>query len=138
LAVRSQAWSATCTDGILGRRKVDQTVQSVIDRFGRLDVLVNNAGIIEVAPLAAMTPDDFTDAHAVMFWGTLYPTLAALPHLLKRGRGRIINITSIGGKVSAPHLLPTTAPNSRPSASPRGCEPNSPAPASQSPPSFRG
>src|SRR3989440_98200 len=59
-----------------------------------------------VAPLAAMTLDDFPAAHAVMFWGTLSPTLAALPHLLKRGHGRIINITSIGGKISAPHLLP--------------------------------
>jgi NAD(P)-dependent dehydrogenase (short-subunit alcohol dehydrogenase family) len=91
---------------VADREQVGQMVRSVIDRFGGLDVLVNNAGIIEVAPLAAMTLDDFTDAHAVMFWGTLYPTLAALPHLLERGHGRIVNITSIGGKISVPHLLP--------------------------------
>jgi NAD(P)-dependent dehydrogenase (short-subunit alcohol dehydrogenase family) len=91
---------------VADRGQVDQMVQSAVDRFGRLDVLVNNAGIIEVAPVAAMTVEDFADAHAVMFWGTLYPTLAALPHLREQRHGRIINITSIGGKISAPHLLP--------------------------------
>src|SRR5213078_5332449 len=43
---------------------------------------------------------------AVIFWGTLYPTLAVLPQMLERRSGRIVNITSIGGKVSVPHLLP--------------------------------
>jgi short-subunit dehydrogenase len=42
----------------------------------------------------------------VMFWGTVYPTLAVLPAMRKRGSGHIANITSIGGKVSVPHLLP--------------------------------
>jgi NAD(P)-dependent dehydrogenase (short-subunit alcohol dehydrogenase family) len=91
---------------VADRGQVDEMVRSVINRFGRLDILVNNAGIIQVGPLAAITVEDFADAHGVMFWGTLYPTLAALPHLREHGRGRIINITSIGGKISAPHLLP--------------------------------
>jgi NAD(P)-dependent dehydrogenase (short-subunit alcohol dehydrogenase family) len=90
---------------VADRGQVDQLVRSVVDRFGRLDVLVNNAGIIEVAPVTAMTVEDFSTAHDVMFWGALYPTLAALPQL-RAHRGRIINITSIGGKISAPHLLP--------------------------------
>jgi NAD(P)-dependent dehydrogenase (short-subunit alcohol dehydrogenase family) len=90
---------------VADREQVDHLIRSVLDRFGRLDVLVNNAGIIEVAPVTAMTVEDFHTAQDVMFWGTLYPILAALPHLGSR-RGRIINVTSIGGKVSAPHLLP--------------------------------
>jgi NAD(P)-dependent dehydrogenase (short-subunit alcohol dehydrogenase family) len=119
-----------------GRDQVEQMVQSVIDRFGSLDVLVNNAGIIQVAPQAAMRLDDFVNAHAVMFGGTLYPTLAALPHLLQRGRERIINITSIGGKISAPHLLPYNGAKFAAVGFSEGCEPSSPAPASRSPPLF--
>jgi NAD(P)-dependent dehydrogenase (short-subunit alcohol dehydrogenase family) len=100
----AEVFAVRCDVG--DRDQVDGTVRSVIDRFGALDVLVNNAGIIEVAPVTAMTVNDFATAHAVMFWGTLYPTFAALPHLLAKRHGRIINITSIGGKLSAPHLLP--------------------------------
>lgn len=91
---------------VTDRGQVEDLVRSVSERFGRLDVLVNNADIIEVGPVTAMTVDDFATAHDVMFWGMLYPTLAALPHLRRRHRGRIINITSVGGKISAPHLLP--------------------------------
>jgi NAD(P)-dependent dehydrogenase (short-subunit alcohol dehydrogenase family) len=88
------------------RGQVDDLVRSVIDRYGQLDLLVNNAGVIEVGPVTAMTVDDFAAAHDIMFWGPLYATLAALPQLRRQHRGRIINITSIGGKISAPHLLP--------------------------------
>src|SRR3954453_6554219 len=91
---------------VADQAQVDELVRSVVARFGRLDVLVNNAGVIQVAPLADLTVDDFAEAQGVMFWGALYPTLAALPHLRERGRGHIINITSIGGKISVPHLLP--------------------------------
>ena len=53
-----------------------------------------------------MTLDDFEQAMSVIFWGTVYTTLAALPAMRARGQGRIVNITSVGGKVSIPHLLP--------------------------------
>jgi len=55
------------------------------------------------------TAEDFEEAMDVMYWGVVYPTLAALPHLQGRGEGRIANITSIGGKMSVPHLLPYSA-----------------------------
>jgi len=66
---------------------------------------VNNAGEITAAPLENLEIADFERAMAVMFWGTVYATLAVLPSMKARGQGRIVNITSIGGKVSVPHLL---------------------------------
>ncbi len=75
-------------------------------RFGRIDVLVNNAGVIQVGPLEEQRTEDFREAMDVMYWGTVHPTLAVLPHMRKRRSGRIVNITSIGGRMSVPHLLP--------------------------------
>jgi NAD(P)-dependent dehydrogenase (short-subunit alcohol dehydrogenase family) len=81
-------------------------VEETERRLGPVDILVNNASIIQVAPVDAFGVRDFQQALAVNFWGTVHPTLAALPGMRGRRRGRIVNITSIGGKVSVPHLLP--------------------------------
>jgi short-subunit dehydrogenase len=59
-----------------------------------------------VAPLEALNPADFHRVMAINFWGTFNTTLAALPHMRAQRSGRIVNITSIGGKVAIPHLLP--------------------------------
>jgi short-subunit dehydrogenase len=83
-------------------------VERVLAQYGAIDVLVNNAGTIEVGPVETMTLEDFDRAMRVMFWGVVYPTMALLPHMLERGTGRIVNITSIGGKIAVPHLLPYT------------------------------
>ncbi|GAA5009796.1 SDR family NAD(P)-dependent oxidoreductase [Actinopolymorpha pittospori] len=83
-----------------------QMIEKAVAHFGRLDVVVNNAGIIQVGPLAAMTVEDFHTALAAMCLGPIHVTLAALPHLRQQGFGHIINVTSIGGKIAAPHILP--------------------------------
>jgi short-subunit dehydrogenase len=88
------------------REQVEETIRRAIHDLGRIDILVNNAGVIEVGPLKAQQIEDFEEAMQVMFWGVVHPTLAVLPHMLDRRSGRIANITSIGGKVSVPHLLP--------------------------------
>ncbi len=86
--------------------QVEHLISSVRQQLGMIDVLVNNAGIISVGPLLSQTLEDFQEAMDVIFWGTVYPALAVLPQMLSRGHGRIVNVTSIGGKVSVPHLLP--------------------------------
>ena len=88
------------------RAQVERFISAVMERYGRVDLLVNNAGIIQAGPLEAMTLTDFEDAMGVMYWGVVYPTLCVLPQMRARGSGRIVNITSIGGKVSPPHLVP--------------------------------
>jgi NAD(P)-dependent dehydrogenase (short-subunit alcohol dehydrogenase family) len=91
----------------VGRQEeVDGAMQEALRRMGRIDVLVNNAGVIQVGPLENQTLDDFREAMDVMFWGVVYPTWAVLPHMRKRKSGRIVNITSIGGRMSVPHLVP--------------------------------
>lgn len=91
------------------QEQVNSAVAATVKRFGRLDVLVNDAGVIQVGPLQHMQIDDFRDAMGVHFWGPLHTMLAALPHLRASGGGRIVNIASIGGKVTVPQLAPYCA-----------------------------
>ena len=88
------------------RAQVEQLVQRVTDHFGSVDVLVNNAAIMQVGPVEAMTLEEIERAMAINFWGAAYATFAVLPQMRARQGGRIVNITSIGGKVSLPHMLP--------------------------------
>ncbi|MDQ6701076.1 MAG: SDR family NAD(P)-dependent oxidoreductase, partial [Acidobacteriota bacterium] len=93
---------------VTDREDVQHLIDATVRRFGQVDILVNNAGLIQVGPVQSKTIDDFDAAMKVMFWGTVYPTLTLLPEFVSRKKGRIVNITSIGGKVSVPHLLPYT------------------------------
>jgi NAD(P)-dependent dehydrogenase (short-subunit alcohol dehydrogenase family) len=88
--------------------EVAAMVEAVTRHYGRIDILVNNAGIIVVAPVETLTRADFERVIGVNFWGALNPTLEVLPGMRAQGSGRIVNITSIGGKIAVPHLLPYT------------------------------
>lgn len=91
-------------------------VEETFARFGRIDVLVNNAGIIQVGPAEVQTLDSFYSTMHIHFYAPLHILWAALPRLRAQSpmpgwqrRAAIVNIASIGGKVPVPHLLPYTA-----------------------------
>lgn len=94
---------------VANQNAVQNMVEKTNSELGGVDILVNNAGIMDVGALKAHSTASFEDAMDVMFWGTLYATLAVLPQMRARRAGRIVNVTSIGGKASVPHLMPYSA-----------------------------
>jgi NAD(P)-dependent dehydrogenase (short-subunit alcohol dehydrogenase family) len=93
------------------RRRADvrAAVDAVMERWRGIDVLINDAGIIQVGPLDHMGHEDFENAMATHFWGPLHLILEIAPIMRHRRFGRIVNISSIGGKIAVPHLGPYCA-----------------------------
>ncbi len=103
----AEVFDAICD--VRNQADVEELIEDVKTRFGQIDVLVNNAGVIQVGPLEEQTQKDFEDAMAIHFWAPFYAMQAVLPEMRERGMGRIINISSIGGKIAVPHLAPYCA-----------------------------
>lgn len=106
--ITTKAIAVTCD--VADASSVARMFADVVDLFGRgPDILVNNAGIAESAPLVK-TSDELWDRHlAINLSGSFYCTRQALPHMLERGWGRVINIASIAGKTGAPYIAAYTA-----------------------------
>jgi NAD(P)-dependent dehydrogenase (short-subunit alcohol dehydrogenase family) len=94
---------------LLDSGQIQSAIRQTIDRFGKIDILINNAGIIEVGPLEHMTREDFERSMAVHFWAPYALISEVVPEMRTRGGGRIVNISSIGGKIAVPHLAAYSA-----------------------------
>ena len=86
-----------------------QSVLLMFERVGDVDILVNNAGIAESATLVNTTDELWHKHLSINLSGTFYCTRAALPAMLKKGWGRVINIASIVGKTGAPYIAAYSA-----------------------------
>ena len=86
--------------------QVEEVVERVERELGPIELLLCVAGVIQVGPLTALDRRDFVEAIDVMLWGPVNTALAVIPGMRARGRGRIGIVSSIGGLISAPHLLP--------------------------------
>ncbi len=91
------------------QQQVTDMITNVQNEFSPIDVLINNAGIIHAGPVTEMTTEDFEEAINTHYWGPIHTILAVLPGMKVRGGGMILNIASIGGKISVPHLVPYSA-----------------------------
>src|SRR5579863_1223465 len=97
---RVRAIALDVTDAIAAKLAIPATIQA----FGRLDVVVNNAGYSNMAAIEDVSEDDFRAQMDTNFYGVVNVTRAALPELRKQGSGHIIQISSIGGRTGTPGL----------------------------------
>jgi len=81
----------------------DALVARAVRDFGAVDILVNNAGLQHVAPVEEFPVETWERLVRIMLFGAFYLTRAALPHMYKKGWGRIVNIASVHGLVASPY-----------------------------------
>ena len=89
--------------------QIKAAIAAAAAHFGGIDVLINNAGTIQVGPLQNQGVADFAEAMDLHFWGNFHLVWESLAHLRRSRSARIVNIASIGGRVAVPHLAPYSA-----------------------------
>jgi NAD(P)-dependent dehydrogenase (short-subunit alcohol dehydrogenase family) len=95
----------TCASDVCDEADAAGLVGDVLAHYGRIDVIVNDAGTIAVGPLRSMKRADYEDSLATHFWAA-YNMVEAAWDALVATQGSVVNVTSIGGRISVPHLVP--------------------------------
>jgi NADP-dependent 3-hydroxy acid dehydrogenase YdfG len=86
------------------REQVDALVDSAVQTYGRIDVMINNAGLMPQAPLERLKVDEWDRMIDVNIKGVLYGIAAALPHVQRQKAGHFINVSSVAGRQGRPRL----------------------------------
>src|SRR5213080_4590888 len=89
--------------------QIQSAVQQTLQRFGKIDILINNAGVIEVGPIDHLQLKDFDRAMRIHFWAPYILQFLIVPQMRAKGGGRIMNISSIGGRIAVPHMAAYSA-----------------------------
>jgi short-subunit dehydrogenase len=84
------------------RPEVEQMAKDTISRFGRVDLVINNAGVAVDSTINEVSYEDFEWLFGINFWGVVYGTKAFLPKMLEQKSGTIVNISSVFGLISVP------------------------------------
>jgi NAD(P)-dependent dehydrogenase (short-subunit alcohol dehydrogenase family) len=87
---------------VTDRASIDRAVRETVDRFGSIDVVVNNAGYMLMGPLEAWPEEGLEEQFSTNFFGAVNVIRAALPVMRKAGGGTVINVSSIGGRIGFP------------------------------------
>lgn len=93
---------------LLETAQIQSAVQQTLQHFGKINILINNAGSIEIGPVEHMQLKDFDRAMRLHFWAPFILYLLIAPHMRANG-GRIVNISSIGGRIAVPHMAAYSA-----------------------------
>ncbi|WP_082865522.1 SDR family NAD(P)-dependent oxidoreductase [Paenibacillus crassostreae] len=91
------------------QEQVQQVMKQIIDRYGRIDILLNNAGFGKFDSILEMPVDEFSDMMDVNYMGTVRCTKAVLPFMLERGEGQIVNVASMAAKIGTARSTSYTA-----------------------------
>ena len=90
------------TTDVTDREQVKRLVDTAVQAYGRIDVMINNAGLMPHSPLERLRIDDWDRTIDVNIKGVLYGIAAALPHMMKQKAGHIINVSSVAGHKVSP------------------------------------
>ena len=93
---------------VMERGTAERVVKTTLDNFGRIDIMVNNAGTARAMAFESVTEEQWEEDFELKVWGAVRFIQTVIPEMRKVGGGRIINVTNIGGRTPGPASMPTS------------------------------